>query len=104
MRASDETLIEAALTGSVKALGGKSIKLTPWGTGIKGIPDRLILLPHGRVWFIETKRPKGGRFETKQQHCAAMLIALGMNYAVLRTREAVTQWALVRKAEIDING
>ncbi|MEG2285747.1 MAG: hypothetical protein RSB90_09290 [Eubacterium sp.] len=35
----------------VRKLGGVYLKLT----GIKGIPDRIVLLPGGKVGFIELK-------------------------------------------------
>ena len=48
-----ERHIEKRVGEYVKAKHGQWIKLT----GTKGIPDRMILLPQGKVWFIEMKRP-----------------------------------------------
>lgn len=48
-----EANIEKRLTKSIKAIGGRSIKLNPlWNVGI---PDRMILLPGFRIYFIELK-------------------------------------------------
>lgn len=58
---------------------------------VRGWPDRLILIK-GHVWFVETKRPKGGRFEPLQQHIAAWLVRQEYNYALLNTKEGVDQW------------
>lgn len=49
-----EASLENRLTAAVKAVKGRSIKLP--ALVYRGIPDRLILLPWGRVFFIELKR------------------------------------------------
>lgn len=48
-----EKQVERYLVKQVKSLGGISLKLT----SLIGIPDRLVLLPEGRVVFVELKRP-----------------------------------------------
>jgi len=50
-----ELSIEDALTSKVKAHGGFCFKMT----GYKGIPDRLVLMPGGRAFFVELKKPGG---------------------------------------------
>lgn len=50
-----EKAIEAYLRDRVKALGGIAYKFT--SPGNNGVPDRLVLLPGGRVVFVETKAP-----------------------------------------------
>jgi hypothetical protein len=50
-----EAYVETYLVKQTKRLGGKAIKLTC--PGAAGIPDRLILLPGGRLCFCETKAP-----------------------------------------------
>lgn len=47
--------IEKYLTDRVRALGGRSIKLS--APGGSGDPDRLVALPGGRVAFVELKAP-----------------------------------------------
>jgi hypothetical protein len=49
-----EASLETHLSLAVKAVGGRYIKLP--ANLYKGIPDRLILLPGGRVWFVELKK------------------------------------------------
>ena len=45
-------------------LGGLCLKwVCP---GWSGVPDRILLLPGGRVQFAETKRPEGGKVEPLQ--------------------------------------
>ena len=52
-----EADVEEALRLGVEALGGLCLKLNPlWYIGI---PDRLVLLPGGRVIFVELKKPDG---------------------------------------------
>lgn len=54
MRESD---IEAILVREVKALGGRAYKWV--SPGNSGVPDRVVILPHGRVWFVELKTDTG---------------------------------------------
>lgn len=49
--------IEKALVKKVKALGGLCIKFT--SPSMMGIPDRIVLLPKGKLGFVELKRPGG---------------------------------------------
>ena len=52
-----ERKIEKALVDKVKLHGGLCLKFI--SPSMAGIPDRIILLPKGKVGFVETKRPKG---------------------------------------------
>ena len=47
--------IEKRLREEVKKAGGLCLKFTP--ASWSGAPDRLILFPGGRVFFVELKRP-----------------------------------------------
>ena len=51
----NEKTIERKLTTDVRRRGGVALKLA--ATGISGMPDRLILLPGGKMAFVETKAP-----------------------------------------------
>ena len=50
-----EKTIELQLARAVKQAGGMCPKLVSPGTD--GMPDRLVLLPGGRIGFIEVKAP-----------------------------------------------
>jgi hypothetical protein len=50
-----EKQLEQKLKKEVEKLGGLCLKLTT--PGFTGIPDRLVLLPGGKVWFVEVKSP-----------------------------------------------
>jgi len=48
-----EKQIEAKLVQAVKAKGGLCLKFT--SPSMAGVPDRLVLLPEGRIGFVEVK-------------------------------------------------
>ena len=50
-----EKIIEKELVRAVKDKGGIAPKFT--SPGFDGIPDRLVLLPGGRMGFVELKAP-----------------------------------------------
>ena len=60
-----------------------------------GMPDRVVILPHGHVVWVETKRPKGGRTSAIQKYQHQKLRALGHDVRIVATREVVD--ALVRE-------
>lgn len=50
-----EKTIEQKFRTAVKAAGGLAVKFT--SPGFDGVPDRLALLPGGRMAFVEVKAP-----------------------------------------------
>ena len=50
-----EKAIEHALVMATRSKGGIALKFT--SPGFAGMPDRLVLLPHGRMGFVELKAP-----------------------------------------------
>lgn len=50
-----ENEIETKLVAAVKAVGGVCWKFTSPGTA--GVPDRIILMPSGKIGFVEVKTP-----------------------------------------------
>ena len=72
-----EKVIETKLRKMVENSGGLCLKwVCP---GWSGVPDRIILMPGGRVIFAETKRPKGGRVSKLQRWWKSKLEQLGFN-------------------------
>ena len=58
-----EKEIERHLREGVKSLGGMCLKfVTP---GFTGVPDRIVLMPGGKLCFVELKRP--GQQERQRQ-------------------------------------
>lgn len=52
-----ESEVERRLVTSVRHMGGKAYKLVSPGNA--GMPDRLVILPDGRVFFVELKTDHG---------------------------------------------
>ena len=50
-----EKIIEQKLAAAVKQAGGMALKFV--SPGFDGMPDRLVLLPDGRIAFVEVKAP-----------------------------------------------
>ena len=48
-----EKTLEKRLNQEVKVRGGKTIKLS--SPNQRGVPDRIVLFPRGRAWFVELK-------------------------------------------------
>jgi hypothetical protein len=76
-----ESAIERELCERVAALGGRAEKVTVIGR--RGFFDRLVLLPGGRVIFVELKRPRGGRMALHQTLYASAYMALGAEVALV---------------------
>ena len=83
-----ELAVETRLVNEVKARGGMCIKILPV---VAGVPDRLVIMPGGRMYLIETKAP-GGRVRPAQTVWHARAAALGVTVAVLRSVEEVLGW------------
>lgn len=47
--------IEKKLVAVVKKMGGMAVKFV--SPGFDGMPDRLVLLPNGKIAFVELKAP-----------------------------------------------
>ena len=58
-----EREIESKLREPIRKLGGLYLKLEC--PGFTGVPDRMILLPGGKIVFVETKQP--GKKERPRQ-------------------------------------
>ena len=69
-----EKTMEIKLKNTVKSMGGIALKLM--SPGFDGVPDRLVLLPHGKLGFIELKAP-GKRPRPLQEKRKRQLEALG---------------------------
>lgn len=73
-----EKEIEKKLRRMVESRGGWCLKwVCP---GWAGVPDRIILMPRARIFFVETKRPKGGVYSALQDKWRDWLTDLGFPY------------------------
>lgn len=82
-----ESAIEKYLVAQVEARGGKCFKFGP--PGLIGYPDRLVILPAVPAFFVEVKRPRGGRLSALQPIRHEELRALGVAVYVVRNRGEV---------------
>lgn len=69
-----EAEVEARLRRAVERAGGKCLKWV--SPGHTGVPDRIILMPGGRIYFAELKAP-GERERARQEYVHRELRALG---------------------------
>lgn len=73
---------------AVRRMGGLSYKIAPTTAGL---PDRLVILPGGRIFLIETKAPKG-RLRPVQRVIHQRLALRGVTVHVLWSKEQVKDW------------
>lgn len=78
--------IEKALVKRVKALGGTAEKFT--SPQKRSVPDRLVILPGGRIIFVELKAP-GKKPTENQARDHERRRALGCNVRVIDSIEDV---------------
>ena len=84
-----ETPVERALVAAVSARGGLAIKLAPT---MRGLPDRLILLPNGETRLVELKAP-GEMPRESQKMVHRHLEAMGHPVTTIDTTEGARGWA-----------
>jgi hypothetical protein len=93
-----EKEIEAKLVKMIKSHGGLCLKwVCP---GWSGVPDRICLLPGGRIYFVELKRPKGGRISPQQRWWDQKLQALGFFVAYINTEAGIKILEQVIQGEV----
>ena len=90
----EERKLEQNFKRAVLNQGGLALKLiTP---GYAGIPDRLAILPGGRVAFVEMKKP-GGKSRPLQVKRHEQLRQLGCDVAVIDSNERLRAWLAERR-------
>lgn len=60
--------------------------------GWAGVPDRIVLLPGGRVVFVELKRPKGGQFSRLQDWWKHQLIDMGFGHRIIWNQDDLDEF------------
>lgn len=81
-----EKYIEQKLVKAVKAVGGLALKFI--SPGFNGVPDRLLLLPGGRIGFAEVKA-HGENPRPLQMRRHRMLRRLGFKVYVIDDEEQI---------------
>lgn len=84
-----EREIEQHLRLGVKRLGGIAFKFTSPGNA--GVPDRIVIMPGNRIYFIELKR-SGGEARPLQKMQINRLKALGCSVSVIDSKEGVDKF------------
>lgn len=82
MKIESEKTLERSLKRETERLGGWCIKFVP--LHISGLPDRICLLPGGRMFFAEIKTTKK-KPEKLQKYIHGKLKALGFRVEIIDT-------------------
>ena len=81
-----EKELEAELRRKVKAAGGLALKFV--SPGRAGVPDRIVLAPGGKAYFVEMKRPHG-KLRPLQKATAMVFKRLGHVVTVVDSEESL---------------
>lgn len=84
-----EKLIEKKLREQIKGMGGLALKLE--STFFTGLPDRMVLLPQGRIFFVETKST-GDNPSRRQRVVHKLLRGLGFSVDVIDSIEGLNEF------------
>lgn len=82
----EEKIIEKYLTDQVKKQGGLCLKFI--SPSMSGVPDRIVLLPGARIFFVETKA-KGKKPRPLQLAVHKMLKRLGFRVYIIDCKKEV---------------
>ena len=96
-----EKEIEKKLVDGIKRLGGCAYKWV--SPGRDGVPDRIVVLPGGIIWFVELKTDTG-RLSPRQQFQLNFLNSLGFNTTVVRGVSECRRFLLDREKEVELHG
>ena len=81
-----EKEIEKYLVNRAAEMGGRALKFV--SPGCTGVPDRLVILPGGKIGFLELKAP-GKKLRKEQYHRIRRLWDLGCWADAADSREGV---------------
>ena len=91
-----EKHVEALLVTGVKRMGGLAYKFV--SPGNSGVPDRIILMPGGKIYFVELKR-EGGQLTNLQKRQINRIQKLDCQVDVLHGMVEVSNFLLRLQAE-----
>lgn len=81
-----EKIVEEHLVKAIRLMGGLAPKFV--SPGFDGVPDRLLLLPNGRMAFAELKAP-GKQLRPLQKRRKRQLEALGFRIFVIDNTDQI---------------
>ena len=81
-----ENDIEKYLVRRVKQMGGLALKFV--SPSMAGVPDRIVMIPKGTIYFAELKRPNGKprKFQTARNR---LFEKIGFHVYVIDTKDKV---------------
>ncbi|WP_434302675.1 VRR-NUC domain-containing protein [Clostridium botulinum] len=85
----EESRIEKRLKKEIEKLGGKALKFV--SPGVSGVPDRIVLLPQGKIVFVELKAP-GKEPRPIQKYRIKELTALGFRVEIIDGIEGINNF------------
>jgi hypothetical protein len=91
-----EANLEALFHKQVRVIGGVIVKLAPTE---RGVPDRLVILPGGRIYLVELKTTIG-RVSPIQAEWHKQAAQRGVNVVLLKGREEIVDWIRARADEL----
>lgn len=83
-----ESKIEKYLKDETEKLGGMCLKFT---SSIRGVPDRIVLLPEGKIYFVELKNEQG-KLSVPQKYLHKKFKRLGIQVYVPNSKEQVDRF------------
>lgn len=98
MNNDSEKAVESYFRRQVISRGWVTWKMAPTEVGI---PDRVVLIPGGAVWFVELKRARGGVVSPKQRVVHSKISCGGHNVVVLAGVQEVKMWIRERESELE---
>lgn len=101
-KAESEKTLERRLAAEVRRLGGMAVKQT--AQYHRGLPDRIVLMPHGLTYFVELKST-GRRPTDLQRTTIAELAGLGFPVRVIDSTEGLDAFlGLLRHEQMIFEG
>jgi hypothetical protein len=92
-----ESQIEKKLRGRVKEIGGIALKFI--SPGYRGVPDRIVFLPEGRIYLVELKKP-GEKLRPLQLKVKSKFEKLGFKYYVVDSYKKVEDFINEVQSEV----
>lgn len=83
-----ESKIEKYLKDEVEKIDGLCLKFT---SSIRGVPDRIVLLPENRIYFVELKNEQG-KLSVPQKYLHKKFKRLGIHVYVPNSKEQVDKF------------
>lgn len=81
-----ENQLEEKLRKKIKELGGIALKFV--SPGCAGVPDRIILMPQGKIYFVEMKSPRG-EVNPIQKYVFEKFEEVGFKVHILNSDDAI---------------